>query len=69
LPSVYSITTVDGLSICSLDDKSMNNYIPKWLKAPVSSTFNGNESLIVYSEDKGSLNEYGLNIKIPSEIE
>ena len=42
LPSVYMVTTVEGLSICSLDDKSMNNYVPKWLKAPVNATFNGN---------------------------
>lgn len=35
-----------------MDDKNLMSYVPKWLKVPVISTFNGNESLLVYSEEK-----------------
>lgn len=42
LPSVYSISTVNGLSVYSLDDKNIHSYIPKWLKVPANSVFNGN---------------------------
>ena len=49
LPSIYSVTTNDGLSIYSLDDKNLLSFIPKWMKVPVNTTFNGNESMLVYS--------------------
>lgn len=49
LPSIYSLITADGLSICSLDEKNILSYVPKWMKVPVSSTFNGNDNLLVYS--------------------
>lgn len=46
-----------------MDDKNLLNYVPKWLKIPIGSAFNGNDSLVVYSEQKGNkMEEYKINI-------
>lgn len=42
LPSIYSVVTEDRLSICSLDDKNLFSYVPKWHQVPAGATFNGN---------------------------
>lgn len=69
LPSVYSVVTNDGLSICSLDDKNILSYIPKWMKTPVNSTFNGNENIMVFSENRGNvMNEYTVKIPVKKNI-
>ena len=50
LPSIYSVITEDRLSICSLDDKNLFSYVPKWHQVPAGGSFNGNNNLVVYSQ-------------------
>ena len=63
LPSVYSVTTDNKLSICSLDDKNLFSYVPKWHQVPAGASFNGNDNMIVYSEEKNNvLEEYKITL-------
>lgn len=54
LPSIYSVITSEKLSICSLDDKNLFSYVPKWHQVPAGTSFNGNDNIIVYSESQGN---------------
>ena len=69
LPSIYSVIMEDKISICSLDDKNLFSYVPKWHQVPAGSSFNGNESMVVYSEANGNtLQEYKIKLKNQNDI-
>lgn len=52
-----------------MDDKNLMSYVPKWLKVPVISTFNGNESLLVYSEEKpNTMQQFKIKVETKKDI-
>ena len=55
LPSIYSVSTAQNTYIYTLNDANLFSYVPKWYKVPVNSTILGNDTLLTYSEERGSI--------------
>ena len=69
LPSIFSITCEDSISIATLNEANLFSYVPKWYKVQNGSTFHCNDTILTYSESRGNvLHEYKLNVPLDREI-
>lgn len=55
LPSIYSVSTAQKTYVYTLNDANLFSYVPKWYKVPVNATILGNDTLLTYSEERGSV--------------
>lgn len=69
LPSIFSITCEDSISIATLNDRDLYSYVPKWYKVQNGNTFHCNDTILTYSESRGNvLHEYKMNVPADKEI-
>ncbi len=55
LPSIFSITCEDSISIATLNDANLFSYVPKWYKVQNGNTFHCNDTILTYSESRGNI--------------